>query len=92
MHGTGGVGKTQVALQFAEKHESRYQHIFWLDGSNNETRELGYKNIMSQIDSNFDPNGSVQTALETLERYECNWLLLFDGANDIEDLDALKLP
>ena len=31
IHGMGGVGKTQVALQYLYRHEKDYTHIFWVD-------------------------------------------------------------
>lgn len=31
--GLGGMGKTQLAIEFARKHHSRYSAVFWLDGS-----------------------------------------------------------
>ena len=32
IHGLGGMGKTQLAIEFARKH-NRYSAVFWLDGS-----------------------------------------------------------
>lgn len=33
VHGLGGIGKTQLVVEFARKHEGRFSAIFWLDGS-----------------------------------------------------------
>src|SRR5437762_6264392 len=30
LHGLGGVGKTQVALEYVYKHKSDYNYIFWI--------------------------------------------------------------
>ena len=32
-HGLGGIGKTQLAVEYARRHHSRYSALFWLDGS-----------------------------------------------------------
>ena len=33
IHGLGGIGKTQLAVEYARRHHSRYSALFWLDGS-----------------------------------------------------------
>jgi hypothetical protein len=33
VHGLGGIGKTQLAVEFARKHKSSFSGVFWLDGS-----------------------------------------------------------
>src|ERR1700732_5121704 len=30
LHGLGGVGKTQVALEYVYRHKSEYQYVFWI--------------------------------------------------------------
>ncbi|KAK4969787.1 hypothetical protein LTR66_011682 [Elasticomyces elasticus] len=38
-HGLGGIGKTQLAIEFARTHHSRYSAVFWLDGSSKDRLE-----------------------------------------------------
>ena len=33
IHGLGGMGKTQLAIEFARKHHKKYSAVFWLDAS-----------------------------------------------------------
>jgi KaiC/GvpD/RAD55 family RecA-like ATPase len=33
VHGTGGMGKTQLCAQFAKTSAERFSAVFWLDGS-----------------------------------------------------------
>ena len=33
VYGLGGIGKTQLVVEFARKHQRSYSGIFWLDGS-----------------------------------------------------------
>jgi hypothetical protein len=33
VHGLGGIGKTQLAVEFARKHHHQFSAMFWLDGS-----------------------------------------------------------
>jgi AAA+ ATPase superfamily predicted ATPase len=31
LHGLGGIGKTQLAVEYARRHKDSYSAIFWLD-------------------------------------------------------------
>jgi hypothetical protein len=33
VHGMGGIGKTQLVVEFARRHGSRFSGVFWLGGS-----------------------------------------------------------
>ncbi|KAH8790448.1 P-loop containing nucleoside triphosphate hydrolase protein, partial [Hyaloscypha sp. PMI_1271] len=49
LHGTGGVGKTQIALEFAWRHESSFDGIFWFDGTSEQTVINGMRDAISRI-------------------------------------------
>ena len=63
-----------------------------MDASNRNTLEQSYKNIALKIGTVTDPNCSLEAALRELENYKSNWLLLFDGADDLEDISGLWPP
>jgi hypothetical protein len=33
LHGLGGIGKTQLAVEFTRQHYQKFSSVFWLDGS-----------------------------------------------------------
>ncbi|MCJ1269239.1 hypothetical protein MMC22_009129 [Lobaria immixta] len=37
LHGLGGIGKTQLAVEFARLHHRRFSSVFWLDGSSEDS-------------------------------------------------------
>ena len=37
LHGTGGLGKTQIALEYAYLHASQYSSIIWIDAQSQST-------------------------------------------------------
>ena len=49
LHGLGGIGKTQLALEFARKHREVFSAIFWLDGSSRNAIRLSIAGIASRL-------------------------------------------
>ena len=47
--GTGGIGKTQLALEYAYQHETGYSAIFWVHGASASDMDLGFLNMMQAI-------------------------------------------
>ena len=72
--------------------ENRYEQVFWIDASNKDTLEHSYKNIASKIRSISDTKYSLEEALRELGSYQSRWLLLFDGADNLEDIAGLFPP
>lgn len=50
--GMGGIGKTQIAVQYVHTHYAEYSSVFWVDGTSEETATLGYRSIAQQLISN----------------------------------------
>jgi len=49
LHGTGGMGKTQLALQYVYRHKADYSSVFWVNGASEQSLKLGFTNIMQQL-------------------------------------------
>lgn len=37
LHGASGIGKTEIALQYAHQFYTEYESVFWIDATNEET-------------------------------------------------------
>jgi tetratricopeptide (TPR) repeat protein len=90
LHGWGGIGKTQVAMEYAHRFRNAYDVIWWIvcdpatfidSGLSDLAKELG---IRSQT-SIPDMNRAVLEALSRGEPYR-RWLLIFDNADGHEQL------
>ncbi|KAI3326403.1 P-loop containing nucleoside triphosphate hydrolase protein [Xylariaceae sp. AK1471] len=88
--GLGGVGKTQVALQFAywvKENKPNYS-IFWVQTSNDASFEQSYTEVARLLDihvkSDEDLKESVRRCLESEKAGQ--WLLIVDNADDKEIL------
>lgn len=47
--GMGGIGKTQIALQYVHTHYAEYNSVFWVDGTSEETASQGFRSIAQQL-------------------------------------------
>ena len=52
LHGLGGIGKTQLALEFARKHREAFASIFWLNGSSYSAIQQSIVGISSRLPVN----------------------------------------
>ncbi|MEU1801333.1 FxSxx-COOH system tetratricopeptide repeat protein [Streptomyces sp. NPDC019937] len=84
--GPPGVGKTQLAAEYAHRYAGRYDVVWWASGNDRPTLEARLVTLAPD-------NGSARGALDALRRgdpYE-RWLLVLDGADD-PDAIADLLP
>ncbi|EAU33327.1 conserved hypothetical protein [Aspergillus terreus NIH2624] len=90
LSGLGGVGKTQVALQFVYSVKADYPEfsIFWVQALSMETFELGCGEIAKAIEIR-QTQESVQDVKILVQQYLCSksagkWLLIVDNADDLD--------
>ncbi len=95
--GLGGVGKTQIALEYAIRLKERSPSVavFWVF-ANNETRfGDAYKQIASicGIPGHRDPEANLlQIVHDWLERtYPCKWLMVIDNVDNASGFFEVQL-
>jgi hypothetical protein len=49
VHGLGGIGKTQLAVEFAREHQRNFSAIFWLDGSSETNLQQSFVGILQRL-------------------------------------------
>lgn len=91
----GGAGKSQLALNYAEKHKGRYNPILWIDATDEEAvrssfrrcaAELGLSEEGTEKQGSVLTDGVVQAVLRWLrDRTEADdeWLVIVDNADDV---------
>lgn len=52
LHGLGGIGKTQLALEFAHRHRNKFSSVFWLNGSSVSNLKLSIAKCAARIPAN----------------------------------------
>jgi tetratricopeptide (TPR) repeat protein len=90
----GGVGKTQLALEYCQrmKDERRLRAIFWLDASSRNTLYSSMETAAKQLlpDRVFNnPDAAVALVNDVLSSWSERWLLVFDNLDNPEDLPGI---
>ncbi|RYP46519.1 hypothetical protein DL768_007291 [Monosporascus sp. mg162] len=49
LYGLGGIGKTQLAVEFARRHHRKFSSVFWLDGSSEVNLKLSIARCAGRI-------------------------------------------
>jgi len=87
LHGLGGVGKTQLAAEYAHQHAADYQIRWWIPADQPAAipgrllalaHRLGIPELTDQAET-------IATLLDELGRSD-RWLLVFDNAEEPRDL------
>ncbi|KAF2463438.1 HET-domain-containing protein [Lindgomyces ingoldianus] len=93
LHGLGGIGKTQLAIEYIRRHKEKHTAIFWLNANDEDSLRLSFRNIaqqvlkyhpstgmLSDLDLEGDPDRVVDAVKTWLDlRNNTRWLMVFDN-------------
>lgn len=93
LRGISGVGKTQIAREYAYRFRNEYDIVWQINSgfpgtAREQLAELAVRMDLPAGRETGDRIRAVQEALRTGRPYR-NWLLVFDGADSVEGLDDL---
>jgi hypothetical protein len=49
VHGLGGIGKTQLVVEFSRKHHRRFSGVFWLEGSSESSLKQSFVRMVQEL-------------------------------------------
>uniref|UniRef100_UPI000832CFD9 FxSxx-COOH system tetratricopeptide repeat protein n=1 Tax=Herbidospora mongoliensis TaxID=688067 RepID=UPI000832CFD9 len=87
--GLGGLGKTQIAIEYADRHGAAYDLVWWVRAEDSATLRGDYVELAKELGLPFDTDDQAIAALRQLLRRRKNWLLIFDNAEDSGELLSL---
>ncbi|WP_017622184.1 FxSxx-COOH system tetratricopeptide repeat protein [Nocardiopsis chromatogenes] len=93
LRGMGGVGKTQLATEYAWRHRTDYELVWWIPADTPTQIQQSLIDLAPRLGvaTDRDPasiSRSVLEALRTGHPYQ-DWLLVYDNAADPEDVQPL---
>jgi len=91
--GLGGVGKTQVALEYAYTYGYEYERIWWINAEKEETifasfQKFALKNEI--IDRDTKESEIIIEAVRNWMQQHNNWLFIYDNAEEFENKEGRK--
>jgi hypothetical protein len=100
VHGLGGIGKTQLAVEFARKYHHRFSAVFWLDGSSEASLKQSFVSMTQRFprgeltansaallsDAAVEANVAVRECQRWLSKsLNLHWLLIIDNVDRDHD-------
>ncbi|KAF2736513.1 HET-domain-containing protein [Polyplosphaeria fusca] len=93
LHGLGGMGKTQLAVEYVRQHKEKHTAIFWLNANDEDSLRLSFRNIAQQvlehcpltgILGDLDLEGDLNRVVNVVKawlnlRGNTRWLMIYDN-------------
>ncbi|KAK3354069.1 P-loop containing nucleoside triphosphate hydrolase protein, partial [Lasiosphaeria hispida] len=91
VHGMGGVGKTQIAIEYTYRYRSSYDFIFWVSAENETVLQSSAGRILNSLgllpaNKGAEAGSLVESLRKWLENAESRWLLVLDNAENTHTL------
>ncbi len=95
LHGLGGIGKTQLAVEYAYRHALEYSAVFWVAAESSETILSSLLAIAELLRLSERQEADQQRVVVAVQRWLINhsgWLLIWDNLEDLESLERFLPP
>ncbi len=93
--GLGGIGKTQVAIEYAYRYGNEYRAVLWVKADSREALVSDFVSIADPLDlpekNEQDQNRVVNAVKRWLQNY-VDWLLILDNVEELEIIDEFVPP
>src|SRR5271168_3630796 len=91
IYGMGGVGKTQVAIEYVYQRENDYDDVYWISAADQTTLLSGFQEIGAKTGCLKPAESPLDAAKAVLVwlRLQKNWLLVIDNLDDVAVANGL---
>ncbi|MGK5638196.1 FxSxx-COOH system tetratricopeptide repeat protein [Streptomyces sp. URMC 126] len=91
--GMSGIGKTQMAAEYAHRFSSDYDVVWWVNSDTRGTQRERFGELAPELGLNAgsEPGERIRALREALRRGEPHkrWLIIFDGWDDIDLVEEI---
>jgi tetratricopeptide (TPR) repeat protein len=89
LHGMGGVGKTQLVIEYVYRHMNEYDIVWWIAAEQPSSVLSSLAQLAERLGltTTEDRQQTARTVLDALAGTELSWLLVYDNADDPALLD-----
>lgn len=95
LSGLGGIGKTQVAIEYAYRYASDYEAIFWISAETAETIISSFTAMAELLNlperQEHEQHRIVGAVSRWLQSHN-QWLLIFDNVEEVEPVKSVLPP
>jgi tetratricopeptide (TPR) repeat protein len=89
LSGLGGIGKTQIAVEYANRYRDEYTVVFWTFAGSEQSVNSGFSAIAKLLDLPQKDSAEQSVITSAVKRWfdeNDDWLLVFDNADHPEIL------
>ena len=93
LHGLGGIGKTQLAIEYAIGHKDKYTAMFWMNAKDEDSLKLSFLDVAQQILrhhpearmlTSVDLKGDLDAVVDAVKAWlgssgNEHWLMIYDN-------------
>lgn len=87
--GLGGIGKTQVAVEYAYRYATHYRAVLWVTASSRNTLTTDFVMLASLLNLSEQHEQDQSIVIRAVKRWlvtHDRWLLVLDNVDDLETL------
>ncbi len=89
LHGLGGIGKTQLAMEYAHRHASEYDIVWWMHSENPATLAADFARLaqsLNLVEKDAQDQRIVIEAVKRALQQSAPYLLIFDNATSQDEV------
>lgn len=88
-HGLGGIGKTQLAVEYAYRHSAEYDVVWWMHAEDGSTLKSDYAALVIELNLPEKADKDQAVIIQAVKKWlnhNPKWLLVFDNAKDSKSI------
>jgi tetratricopeptide (TPR) repeat protein/transcriptional regulator with XRE-family HTH domain len=85
--GLGGIGKTQIAVEYAYRYSDTYRALFWVTATSRDSLTSDFMKMAASLDVPKQLEQDQEFVLRAVKRWlstHDRWLLILDNVDDLE--------